>query len=977
MAICSLDAYELIKKQRIDVLETDGYILRHKKTGARVVLMQNDDDNKVFYVGFRTPPKESTGVMHILEHSVLCGSKKYPVKDPFIELAKGSLNTFLNAMTFPDKTVYPIASCNDKDFHNLMSIYLDAVFYPNILNSDMAFRQEGWHYELDNAEDDIKINGVVYSEMKGAFSSPDDVLNRLIFNSLYPDTPYSEESGGDPECIPSLTYEHYLEIYREFYHPSNSYIFLYGNVDMEKELAYIDKEYLSNFDKIEVDSEIMLQKAFEEPVYVTHEYAISAEESLDSNTYLSYNCAMKDNLNPIEYLAWQVIEYALCESQGAVLKEALLEKGIGKEVYSHYENGIAQPYYSIVAKGTDSCRKDEFIATIKEVCANVVKNGFDKDTLKAGLNALEFATREADYGSYPAGLIYGLTMLDSWLYDDDLPFIHLDDEESFATLRKAIDTDFYEKLLKEGILENNHISICVVEPNSNLREIRENELKEKLSKYKASLSDAEIEQLITDTKKLREYQETKDTPKELECIPLLTIDDIRKEATPLCNEEEIIGDNTYLYHPINTKGINYIRVLFNCNNVPAEYYKYIGILFSLIGFVDTDNYSYLELSNKIFIETGGLSTAVNVFENRDTGVIIPTFDIKGKCFKGDIEKVFKYLDEIVNHSKYVDKKRIRDVFREAISRTEAAMLSSGHAVASNEALSSFSQAQKLARVLKGNELYRFVVELENDFDKRYDELCEALNKTAKYLFAKSNVMFDFAGTRQEYASFKKCATEFATKLSSDYKCEDVFGVQCEKKNVGYTCASSVQYVCRAGNYKKAGLKYTGALRVLKVILGYDYLWNNIRVKGGAYGCMSAFSTNGDCYFVSYRDPHLNNTINVFEGTAAYLSEYNVSKRQMTQSIIGAISTLDTPVTPFNRALKSLRAYMCGEDDAFFQRERDELLATDVETIRDLSKYVKAVIDENNLCVVGGEEKINSNKAIFDEIKSLIETDGNE
>ena len=421
-----LQAYTILEKKEIKELNSVGYIMKHNQTGARIVLMENDDNNKVFCVGFRTPPKDSTGVAHIIEHSVLCGSDKFPVKDPFIELAKGSLNTFLNAMTFPDKTIYPVASCNEKDFQNLMDVYMDAVFHPNIYQEEKIFRQEGWHYEMESMEDELTINGVVYNEMKGAFSSPDDVLEREIMNSLYPHTSYAVESGGDPDVIPELTYEDFLAFHSRYYHPSNSYIYLYGDMDMAEKLRFLDVEYLSKYEALAVDSELDEEQPFTEPVEVCKEYPITESESEKENTYLSYNISFGNNLDKEQYIAFQVIDYVLCSAPGAPLKQALIDKGIGKDVYSSYENGIMQPYFSIVAKNADKEQLPEFLATIREELTKITEQGFDKKALRAGLNFYEFRFREADFGSYPKGLMFGLMMLDSWLYDDNKPFVHID-----------------------------------------------------------------------------------------------------------------------------------------------------------------------------------------------------------------------------------------------------------------------------------------------------------------------------------------------------------------------------------------------------------------------------------------------------------------------------------------------------------------------------------------------------------------------
>ena len=419
-------AYEMIQQEELKGIRSRGCLLRHKKSGARVLLIENDDDNKVFSIGFRTPPKDSTGVPHIMEHSVLCGSKNFPAKDPFVELVKGSLNTFLNAMTYPDKTVYPVASCNDKDFQNLMHVYMDAVLYPNIYQHEEIFRQEGWSYKLDSPEGELQYNGVVYNEMKGAFSSPESVLDRVILNTLFPDTSYANESGGDPEYIPDLTYEQFLDFHRKYYHPSNSYIYLYGNMDMDEKLEWLDREYLCHFDKIEVDSEIRFQEPFGKMVERELPYSIASDESEADNTYLSYNKVIGTSLDRELYLAFQILDYALLSAPGAPLKKALTEAGIGKDIMGSYDNGVYQPIFSVISKNANAEQKEAFVEKIEEVLKEIVENGMDKKALEAGINYHEFRYREADFGSYPKGLMYGLQMLDSWLYDDEKPFIHIE-----------------------------------------------------------------------------------------------------------------------------------------------------------------------------------------------------------------------------------------------------------------------------------------------------------------------------------------------------------------------------------------------------------------------------------------------------------------------------------------------------------------------------------------------------------------------
>ena len=533
MSIYDLNAYEVLQTEDLSDLKSKGTLLKHKKSGARVLLMENDDENKVFTIGFRTPPSDSTGVPHIMEHSVLCGSKEFPVKDPFVELVKGSLNTFLNAMTYPDKTVYPVASCNDKDFQNLMHVYMDAVFYPNIYQHDKTFRQEGWSYKLDDPEGELTISGVVYNEMKGAFSSPEGVLDRVVLNSLFPDNAYSVESGGDPEVIPELTYEQFLDFHRKYYHPSNSYIYLYGDMDMEEKLRWLDEKYLSDFENEPVDSEIHLQKPFTEMKEVVQEYSIASEESDEDNTYLSYNKVIGTTLDEKLYLAFEILDYALLSAPGAPLKKALLDAGVGKDISGSYDNGVYQPIFSVISKNANVEQKEEFVRVIEDTLKDIVKNGINKKALRAGINYHEFRFREADFGNYPRGLMYGLQLFDSWLYDETKPFIHMQAIPTFEFLKEQVETGYFEELIQKYLLDNTHGSIVIIKPERGRTARMDKELADKLQAYKDSLSKEEIDALVKATKELEEYQEEESAPEDLAKIPVLGREDISREIAPI------------------------------------------------------------------------------------------------------------------------------------------------------------------------------------------------------------------------------------------------------------------------------------------------------------------------------------------------------------------------------------------------------------------------------------------------------------
>ncbi len=967
-----LQAYTILEKKEIKELNSVGYIMKHNQTGARIVLMENDDNNKVFCVGFRTPPKDSTGVAHIIEHSVLCGSDKFPVKDPFIELAKGSLNTFLNAMTFPDKTIYPVASCNEKDFQNLMDVYMDAVFHPNIYQEEKIFRQEGWHYEMESMEDELTINGVVYNEMKGAFSSPDDVLEREIMNSLYPHTSYAVESGGDPDVIPELTYEDFLAFHSRYYHPSNSYIYLYGDMDMAEKLRFLDVEYLSKYEALAVDSELDEEQPFTEPVEVCKEYPITESESEKENTYLSYNISFGNNLDKEQYIAFQVIDYVLCSAPGAPLKQALIDKGIGKDVYSSYENGIMQPYFSIVAKNADKEQLPEFLATIREELTKITEQGFDKKALRAGLNFYEFRFREADFGSYPKGLMFGLMMLDSWLYDDNKPFVHIEANDTYRKLKEAIETNYYEELVREKLLHNQHKTIVVVEPVKGLTGRKEKELADALARKKSELSEAQLAEIVEQTKALKQYQEEPDTKENLEKIPLLTRADMKKEAENYVNQERKVGDTVLLYHDIFTNGIGYLRFLFDLRTVPEELFPYVGLLKSVLGLVNTENYTYGELFNEINIRTGGISPVSNTYTDaRDLQSYTATLEIKVKVLYENLEHAFRLVREIVMGSRFDDAKRLKELIAELKSQKQANMMSAGHALASVRALSYLSKTAAVSDKISGIPYYRMLEELDGNFEARQKELTEKLQQLAVCLFRPENLMVDYTAQREGLEKVEEQVAAFRDSLHTEPVETRPYQPKPERRNEGFMSSSQVQYVCRAGNFAQKGLPYTGALKALKVMMGYDYLWTQVRVKGGAYGCMCNFGKSGESYFVSYRDPNLEKTVDVYENAADYIRNFDADERTMTQYIIGAVSELDMPMTPATKGAYSLAGYMTHYPFEQVQKERDELLGAVPETIRGLAEYISAFMKDYCLCVVGNEEKIRKQSALFAETDYLF------
>lgn len=972
MTIHDLAEYEILDEHRVEDVQSDGFILRHKKSGARIAVLSNNDDNKVFYIGFRTPPEDETGVPHIIEHTTLCGSKKFPVKDPFIELAKGSLNTFLNAMTYPDKTVYPVASCNDQDFKNLMDVYLDAVFNPNITKYEEIFKQEGWHYELTGKDDELKINGVVYNEMKGAYSSPDEVLSSQIYRSLFPDNTYSKDSGGNPEYIPKLTYEAYLDFYHKYYHPSNSYIYLYGDMDVVERLEWLDKEYLSLYDYKKVNSEINKQPAFDEIKNVEAQYSITMDDSQENKTYLSYNRVVGDSLDEMLYQAFDVLDYALVSSPGAPVKQALIDAGIGDDVYGSYDAGILQPVFSFVAKNANASQADEFESIIENTLKEVVKTGINKEALLAGINSSEFKFREADFGQFPKGLLFGLNCLDSWLFDDMKPFIHLECLGTFAKLRKAVDTDYFEKLIQEYLLDNTHGSSVTVKPKRGLGNEREEALAKELSDYKASLSDEEIKKLIEDTEHLKKYQEEPSSDEDLRKLPMLTRADMKKNAMPFSNIEDELLDVKVVRHDIESNGIDYISFLFDAGDFAQSELGYLGFFTNALGLVSTEKYSYTDLANATNIYTGGISTGTASHPDiKDRNNFVFKFEVKLKVLEKNLDKALELMEQMLLSSDFTDTKRLGELVAQIKARLQANLSSSGHLVAAMRSMSSFSRYALYQDELKGIAFYRSICRIEKELSESPKSVSDKLAAIAKKLFARNRMLISFTGNNEAYGNAKPSLEKVMTGFNKMSAVGNQAEVHFNTAKEAFIDASQIQYVAKTGDFICEGYEYTGALRLLRIILSYDYLWINVRVKGGAYGCMNTFLRSGESYFVSYRDPNLSDTLDVYDRIPEYIKNFSPDERDMTKYIIGTFSALDTPMNPEAKGSRSLSAYLEGITYEQIQKERDEILNAQPEDIRRLADLVEAVLKKDSICVIGNENMIKESAGLFENVEKLI------
>ncbi|MGY0372703.1 insulinase family protein [Clostridium sp. JNZ J1-5] len=965
------NGFKLIKEQQVKDINSKARIFEHEKSGAKLLNLENDDDNKVFAIGFRTPPSDSTGVPHIMEHSVLCGSRKFPIKDPFVELAKGSLNTFLNAMTYPDKTIYPVASKNEKDLFNLMDVYLDAVFYPNIYKYKEILMQEGWHYELNNKEEDITYKGVVYNEMKGAFSSPEDVLYRKIQESLFPDTTYGVESGGDPEHIPDLTYEQFLGFHKKYYHPSNSYIFLYGNGNLNSQLEFIDKEYLSDFNKEQIDSHIKVQKPFGGIKDFKCEYSVSKEDQGKDKTFLSLNFVLGEACNPEVYLAFDILEYLLLETPASPLKKELIDSCIGKDVYGFFDSSILQPVFSIVVKNSNADKKEEFKKIVFNTLKNLSQNGIDKKLIEACINIKEFRLREGDTRNYPKGLLFYSKVMDSWLYDGE-PLVHLEFENTLEKIKSALTTNYFEELIEKYLINADHGSLITLVPKPGLGDEKAEKLRNKLSEYKASLSDKELDELIAETNSLRERQTTPEKKEDLEKVPLLSLKDIAEKAEELILQERAIGENKVLFHPMFTNKIAYIKFIFDIRTVDEAHIPYIGLLSGILGRIGTEKYSYADLSNEINIYTGGISYAATTFiQNGTAGEFVPKFIVRSKALIDKVPKVIELLEDISLNTKLDDKKRLKEIIQEIKSRLEMVIFDAGHVVAANRLFSYFSPVGKYEERISGLEFYKFIEDLEENFDKKSDEIIRNLQEVSTLIFNRKDLIISLASEEDDYKAIEESLSSFVCKLNNKDLSIKEYRFEIDPKNEGLLTQGDVQYVVKGYNFKQLGYDYKGSLQVLKTIESLDYLWSNIRVLGGAYGSFASFGRSGNMFFGSYRDPNLKGTLEVFDKAEEYLKNFDVDEREMTKYIIGTISSLDTPLTPSLKADKADAYYLSKITDDDIQKERDEVLNCKKEDIKGFANLISDAMKQNYICVLGNASKIKENKEIFKELVEVF------
>ena len=954
--LASNPAYELLYEEYLDDIKTAGMVLRHRKSGARVCVLANDDENKVFCVGFKTPPTDNTGVPHIIEHSVLNGSKNFPSRDPFMSLAKSSLQTFLNAITFSDKTIYPVASCNDKDFKNLMHVYIDSVFYPNIYKNSYTFRQEGWHYELESPDGELGVNGVVYSEMKGALSSPDSLVYEESMMKLNPDTTYGVNSGGDPDFIPDLTYEGFLGFHSRYYHPCNSYIFIYGDCDMDERLSWMDENYLSNFDRIDFRAEITPQKHWgsTEPKQFTASYDAGEDDSGDK-TYFSYATLAGHCVDSFESRACDILSTVLVNSDSAPLKRALISAGIGEDVYGGFEGHMIDNAFLVVSKNAKAGDRDRFLKVIRDTLREQVENGISEKAIRAAINNYEFNFREANYGGFPKGLDYAVKMLETWLYDDGAAFSSMHVLRDIEELKAKVGTGFYEDIVRRYILEPDHSIVLTLQPEKGLGSRNDEKLKEKLAAYKATLTPDEIKKIIDDFADLRRYQAMPPSEEELGCIPTLERKDIPVDTVPFTNEERDIAGSRAVFHDVDTNGITYAVMNFDFEGLPEEYLPCVGILQSVLGRMDTAKRTFDELSIDIKLNTGSIDFAPDVIGIRLSDDFRSFFTAGVRALADKVGYGLDTAAEIITTTKFKDLKRLKEILAEIKSDFQRTIMMRGDNVGSARLASYFSKAAWTLEKVAGLDLYFYVCDVLGNFDEKGPELAEKLEKTVGYIFDPSRMIVSIAADAAGYAAFEENLPAFRERIA-ELKREDLGPAAVpspEMKNEAFIVPSPVNYICRGGKVPLDGKPITSALNVVNKSVNIDYLYMNIRVKGGAYGCgCSVDCDSGVITFSSYRDPNISATDKVYLGTEDFVRGFDTTEDELTKTVVGTFARFERPMSASQKRARSFRAYVSGTKYEDLTEARKQMLGITVGEFHDLAHYYGDACSSGCICAVG-------------------------
>ena len=946
----------------LDELNAEFIEMEHIKTGLEIVWIKRDEENKTFGIAFKTLPFDDTGVFHILEHSVLCGSEKYPVKEPFVDLLQTSMNTFLNAMTFPDKTLYPISSRNDKDFFNLMSVYLDAVFCPAIYNKAEIFYQEGWHYEPDE-NGNFSYKGVVFNEMKGVFAGADELCEMAIDKALFPDTPYKYVSGGDPASIPDLTYESFIESHRRFYSPSNAYVYFDGNVNIEKALDFLNSEYLSKYERGERISTSLVQDAVDAGI-TEIEYELGEDESKENKMRIAYAGVIGSFEDRERLVAMQVLSDVLCGGNQSLLTKCILSQGLAEDVSMQVCDGICQPWVKLEAQNIADGMETELETVIFDKLREFSDNGIDHSQLEASMANLEFRMRERDYGDMPQGIVLGFVMLETWLYGGD-PISNLSVGDLFEKLRNKMRNGYFEQLIKEVLLNNNHKAKIVMKPSYTVGQERRARELERISKEVANFSDDDRAELIRKQEKLLEWQSSEDSPEAVATVPKLQLSDI--SAKPDEPPIEILDSNgtKALFHAVNCTGIAYFSLYFDAEDLSEEEISQLSFLTDILGKMRTQKYDEEALDRLSRLLFGDINYSVASFPSKnEIDKCRVKMHVSFSTLEKNIEEALAFVVEILTNTSFDNKKTALDLLKQLKTKYFQQFVMSGSAVGSGRIKAQYSACGVVNECAGGLKYYRWLCEQENDMN--WKQLSGMLETLAEKVICSSRLTLSLTGADKTALAN---STEYLHKsLNSGSKPDGEIKIKpWGKTREGIVIPSDVCFAC-AGGVLNHFDKYNGALAVASRVVSLAYLWNAVRVQGGAYGCGCRVDRNGFAFSYSYRDPSAVNSLEAYKKIPDFLEEISASDMDLTGFIIGTVAGVSPLCTPKMKGYRSDQAYFSDISPEDKEREIEEMLSVTQKTLLEISKLMKNVFEEEGICALGNREQLD--ECALDRIQTL-------
>nr|KJB77679.1 hypothetical protein B456_012G150300 [Gossypium raimondii] len=974
--------FEKVSEEFIGECKSKAVLFKHKKTGAEVMSVSNDDENKVFGIVFRTPPKDSTGIPHILEHSVLCGSRKYPLKEPFVELLKGSLHTFLNAFTYPDRTCYPVASTNSKDFYNLVDVYLDAVFFPKCIEDFQTFQQEGWHYELNDPSEDITYKGVVFNEMKGVYSQPDNLLGRTAQQALFPDNTYGVDSGGDPLVIPKLTFEEFKEFHRKYYHPSNARIWFYGDDDPSERLRILS-EYLDMFDASTApnESKVEPQKLFSEPVRIVEKYPAGDGGDLKKKHMVCLNWLLSDKpLDLQTELTLGFLDHLLLGTPASPLRKVLLESGLGDAIIGGgVEDELLQPQFSIGLKGVS----DDDIPKVEELIMSslrkLAEEGFDTEAVEASMNTIEFSLRENNTGSFPRGLSLMLRSMGKWIYDMD-PFEPLKYEQPLLDLKARIAEEgskaVFSPLIEKFILNNPHCVTIEMQPDPEKASRDEAAEKENLEKVKASMTEEDLAELARATEELKLKQETPDPPEALKCVPSLSLHDIPKEPIRIPTEVGDINGVKVLQHDLFTNDVLYSEVVFDMSSLKQELLPLVPLFCQSLLEMGTKDLTFVQLNQLIGRKTGGIS--VYPFTSSIRGKEDPCSHIivRGKSMAGRADDLFNLINCVLQEVQFTDQQRFKQFVSQSKARMENRLRGGGHGIAAARMDAKLNVAGWISEQMGGVSYLEFLQALEEKVDNDWAGISSSLEEIRKSLLSKEGCLVNMTADGKTLSNTGKFVGKFLDLLPSKSLVERAsWNVRLPSNDEAIVIPTQVNYVGKAANLYDRGYQLSGSAYVISKHISNTWLWDRVRVSGGAYGGFCNFDTHSGVFtFLSYRDPNLLKTLDIYDGTGDFLRELKMDDDTLTKAIIGTIGDVDAYQLPDAKGYSSLVRYLLGITEEERQRRREEILSTSLKDFKEFADAIDAVKDNGVAVAVASPDDVetaNKERLNFFQVKKAL------